>query len=99
MHAGLSNGKIVNWINVDIERIGDFVASGRSTFSPSHFLHAAICSMVFVVVSNKSLVNMQEKHHSKIMEAKDVSMKATSETRARVLKLHSGEPTSLKKIL
>ncbi|KAM7488728.1 hypothetical protein LguiB_026212 [Lonicera macranthoides] len=44
---------------------------------------------------------MQERLHSKIMEAKDSRIKATSETlkSMRVLKLHSWESTFLKKLL
>ncbi|KAF9591441.1 hypothetical protein IFM89_004139 [Coptis chinensis] len=53
------------------------------------------------MVSNNPLARIQEKLESKIMEAKDSKMKATSETlkSMRVLKLHSWETTFLKKIL
>ncbi|KAM3202809.1 putative ABC transporter C family member 15 [Capsicum annuum] len=62
---------------------------------------AALLSTIFVMVSNTPLASMQEQLHSKIMEAKDVRIKATSETlkSMRVLKLHSWESTFLKKLL
>ncbi|KAL1808203.1 hypothetical protein DCAR_0727609 [Daucus carota subsp. sativus] len=62
---------------------------------------AALFATILVMVSNTPLANMQESLHSKIMESKDSRIKATSETlkSMRVLKLHSWEPTFLKKIL
>ncbi|XP_056168421.1 putative ABC transporter C family member 15 [Syzygium oleosum] len=116
-YAGLSNGKIVNLINVDVERIGDFCSyiHGVWLVPVQVFLalvilyrnlgaaptFAALSSTVVVMVSNTPLAKMQERFHSKIMEAKDARMKVTSETlkSMRVLKLHSWEPTFLKKIL
>ncbi|CAK9137376.1 unnamed protein product [Ilex paraguariensis] len=67
-------------------------------FAPSI---AALSATIFVMVSNTPLANMQERLHSKIMEAKDSRIKATSETlrSMRVLKLHSWESTFLKKLL
>ena len=55
---------------------------------------------VLVMVGNTPSTNSQEKLHSKIMEAKDLRIKATSETlkSTRVLKLHSWEGTFFKKI-
>lgn len=116
-YAGLSNGKIVNLINVDVERIGDFCTyvHGIWLLPVQVFLAlvilyrnlgaapsiAALSSTVFVMVCNTPLANMQERHHSKIMEAKDARMKVTSETlkSMKVLKLHSWELTFLKRIL
>ncbi|XP_049404228.1 putative ABC transporter C family member 15 [Solanum stenotomum] len=116
-YGGTKDGKIINFINVDVERIGDFcwyihgvwLLPVQVTFAllilyrnlgaaPSI---AALLSTIFVMVSNTPLANMQEKLHSKIMEAKDVRIKATSETlkSMRVLKLHSWESTFLKKLL
>ncbi|XP_073129929.1 putative ABC transporter C family member 15 [Henckelia pumila] len=116
-YGGTSSGKIINFINVDVERIGDFcwyfhgiwllpvqvmfalVILYRSLGAlPSV---AALLTTIFVMVSNTPLANMQENLHTKIMEAKDSRLKATSEIlkSMRVLKLHSWEPTFLKKLL
>lgn len=116
-YTSLSNGKIINLINVDVERLGDFcwfingiwllpvqvllaliILYINLGFGPSM---AALLTTVLVMMSNTPLANMQENLHSKIMEAKDSRIKATSETlkSMRVLKLHSWEPSFLKKIL
>ncbi|XP_075660090.1 putative ABC transporter C family member 15 [Castanea sativa] len=113
----LSNGKIINLINVDAERIGDFcwyihgvwllpvqvilaliILYRNLGAAPSI---AALFATVLVMVCNTPLANMQERLHSKIMEAKDSRIKVTSETlkSMRVLKLHSWEPSFLKKLL
>ncbi|KAK8613852.1 hypothetical protein V6N13_101608 [Hibiscus sabdariffa] len=115
--VGPSNGKIINLINVDAERIGDFCwyVHGVWLLPIQVFLAlvilyrnlgaapsvAAVFSTILVMVSNTPLANRQERLHSKIMEAKDSRIKATSETlkSMRVLKLHSWEPTFLNKIL
>ncbi|GMI75093.1 ATP-binding cassette C3, MULTIDRUG RESISTANCE PROTEIN 3, multidrug resistance-associated protein 3 [Hibiscus trionum] len=115
--VGPSNGKIINLINVDAERIGDFcwyihgvwllpiqvflalVILYRNMGAAPAF--AAVFATILVMVSNTPLAGRQERLHSKIMEAKDSRTKATSETlkSMRVLKLHSWEPTFLKKLL
>ncbi|KAJ8569684.1 hypothetical protein K7X08_006261 [Anisodus acutangulus] len=116
-YGGTRDGKIINFINVDVERIGDFcwyihgvwllpvqvifallILYRNLGAAPSA---AALLSTIFVMVINTPLANMQEQLHSKIMEAKDVRIKATSETlkSMRVLKLHSWESTFLKKLL
>ncbi|XP_050276334.1 putative ABC transporter C family member 15 [Quercus robur] len=113
----VSNGKIINLINVDAERIGDFcwyihgvwllpvqvilaliILYRNLGAAPSI---AALFATVLVMVCNTPLANMQERLHSKIMEAKDSRIKVTSETlkSMRVLKLHSWEPSFLKKLL
>ncbi|KAK8617889.1 hypothetical protein V6N13_080793 [Hibiscus sabdariffa] len=115
--VGPSNGKIINLINVDAERIGDFCwyVHGVWLLPIQVFLAlvilyrnlgaapsvAAVFATILVMVSNTPLANRQERLHSKIMEAKDSRIKATSETlkSMRVLKLHSWEPTFLNKIL
>uniref|UniRef100_A0A803PH73 ABC-type xenobiotic transporter n=1 Tax=Cannabis sativa TaxID=3483 RepID=A0A803PH73_CANSA len=115
--SGPSNGKMVNLINVDVERIGDccWYIHGVWLLPLQVFLAlvilywnlgaapsaAALLATVMVMVCNTPLANMQENLHSKIMEAKDSRIKVTSETlkSMRVLKLHSWEPTFLKKIL
>lgn len=116
-YSGNSTGKIINCVNVDVDRIGDFcwyvhgiwllpvqvalalVILYRNLGAAPSF--AALFATILVMVSNTPLANMQESLHSKIMEAKDSRIKATSETlkSMRVLKLHSWEPTFLKKIL
>ncbi|KAF9601680.1 hypothetical protein IFM89_021732 [Coptis chinensis] len=114
---GSSTGKIVNFINVDVERIKDFSSHVHGIWllpvqvslallilyrslgcAPTI---AALFATLLVMVSNSPLARIQEKLESKIMEAKDSRMKATSETlkSMRVLKLHSWETTFLKKIL
>ncbi|KAF9600270.1 hypothetical protein IFM89_005856, partial [Coptis chinensis] len=114
---GSSTGKIVNLVNVDVERIGDFcwyihgiwllpvqvflalaILYRNLGWAPSL---AALFATMLVMVSNTPLARLQEKFHSKIMEAKDSRIKATSETlkSMRVLKLHSWENTYLKNIL
>ncbi|GAY44020.1 hypothetical protein CUMW_079090 [Citrus unshiu] len=94
--AGPSSGIIINMINVDVERIGDFfLYIHRIWLLPVQvFLalvilyknlgaapaFAALFSTIFVMVSNTPLANRQERFHSMIMEAKDARIKATSET-------------------
>ncbi|KAJ6430333.1 hypothetical protein OIU84_021687 [Salix udensis] len=115
--ARSSNGKIINLINVDVERIGDFCWNIHGVWllpfqvflalvilyrnlgaAPSI---AALSSTILVMVSNTPLASKQERLHSRIMEAKDSRIRATSETlkSMRVLKLYSWEPTFLKKLL
>lgn len=111
-YSGSSTGKIINCVNVDVDRIGDFcwhvhgiwllpVQVALALVILYRNLDAALFATILVMVSNTPLANMQETLHSKIMEAKDSRIKATSETlkSMRVLKLHSWEPTFLKKIL
>ncbi|EXB82409.1 ABC transporter C family member 3 [Morus notabilis] len=115
-YSGPSNGKIINLINVDVERIGDccWYIHGVWLLPFQVFLAliilyrnlgaapsaAALLATVMVMICNTPLANMQESLHSKIMEAKDSRIKVTSETlkSMRVLKLHSWEPTFLKRI-
>ncbi|XLR07681.1 hypothetical protein S83_035619 [Arachis hypogaea] len=115
--AGPTHGKIINLVNVDVERIGDFcwyihgvwlipvqVSLGlvilyiNLGFLPSI---SALAVTILVMVCNTPLANMQEKLHSKIMEAKDTRIKMTSEImkNIRILKLHSWESTFLQKLL
>ncbi|KAK4488783.1 hypothetical protein RD792_004572 [Penstemon davidsonii] len=116
-YGGMSNGNIINFINVDVERIGEFCWYFHSIWllpiqvilalvilynnlgaTPSM---AALFTTIFVMISNTPLANLQEKLHSKIMEAKDSRIKATSEVlkSMRVLKLHSWESSFLKKLI
>ncbi|KAI4384182.1 hypothetical protein MLD38_002369 [Melastoma candidum] len=93
--AGLINGKIVNLINVDVERVGDFCSYMHGIWLlPVHMFlalvvlqrnlgkipaMAALFSMIVVMVSNSPLAMMQEKFQTQIMQAKDARIKATSE--------------------
>ncbi|KAA0034219.1 putative ABC transporter C family member 15 [Cucumis melo var. makuwa] len=94
--AGPSNGKIINLINVDVERIGDFswyihkiwllpVQIALALVILYRNLGAApsitaLLATIFIMVSNTPLANVQESLHSKIMDAKDSRIKLTSET-------------------
>eukprot|EP00257_Ricinus_communis_P003154 XP_002515003.2 putative ABC transporter C family member 15 [Ricinus communis] len=94
--SGPSNGTIINMINVDVERIGDFCWNIHrvwllplQVFLALVILYknlgaapsiAALSSTIFIMVSNTPLANKQEELHSDIMEAKDSRIKATSET-------------------
>ncbi|PQM42316.1 putative ABC transporter C family member 15 [Prunus yedoensis var. nudiflora] len=62
---------------------------------------AALLSTILIMVCNTPLAKRQKRLHSKIMEEKDSRIKVTSEIlkNIRVLKLHSWEPTFLKKLL
>ncbi|KDP26754.1 hypothetical protein JCGZ_17912 [Jatropha curcas] len=115
--SGPRNGKIINMINVDVERIGDFCFNIHGVwllplqvFLALVILYrtlgavpsiAAVSSTILVMVSNTPLANRQEKLHSRIMEAKDSRIKATSETlkSMRVLKLYSWESKFLERLL
>ncbi|XP_043705889.1 ABC transporter C family member 3-like [Telopea speciosissima] len=93
--VGQSNGKVVNLINVDAERIGDFFwyIHGIWLLPVQVFLAlvilyrnlgmvpaiAGLLTTILVMVSNTPLANLQEKLHSNIMEAKDSRIKFTSE--------------------
>ncbi|KAF8399890.1 hypothetical protein HHK36_015760 [Tetracentron sinense] len=94
-YTGPSNGNVINFINVDVERIGDFFwyIHGIWLLPVQVFLAlailyrnlgggpslAALFATTVVMLSNTPLANLQEKLHSQIMEAKDSRIKATSE--------------------
>lgn len=115
--GSMSNGKIINSVNVDAEGIGDFcwyihevwllpvqvifalmILYKNLGIAPSL---AALFSTILVMVCNIPLANRQKQFHSKIMEAKDMRIKATSETlkSMRVLKLHSWETSFRDKLM
>ncbi|WOL16121.1 hypothetical protein Cni_G24903 [Canna indica] len=116
-YSGTRTGKIINLLDVDVERISDFfwyihgiwllpVQVSLALLILYRNLGAAaslsaLVVTILVMVSNTPLVNMQERLHSKIMEAKDSRIKATTETLKcmRILKLHSWETTYLEKLL
>ncbi|KAL2941545.1 ABC transporter C family member 3 [Bienertia sinuspersici] len=94
--VGQSNGKTINLINVDAERLGDFfLYIHRIWLLPLQVCLAlvilyvnlgaapaiaALSSTILVMVCNTPLASRQEMLHSKIMEAKDSRIKATMET-------------------
>ncbi|CAJ2677615.1 unnamed protein product [Trifolium pratense] len=94
--GGPTHGKIINLINVDVERIGDFCWYVHGVWLlPVQIILAlailyinlgytpsiaALVVTILVMVCNTPLANMQEGLHSKIMEAKDSRIKMTSET-------------------
>lgn len=115
-YGGTRSGKIINYVNVDVERIAEFcwhfhgiwLLPIQVTFALGILYNnlgaapalAAFFTTIFVMISNTPLAKVQEKLHTKIMEARDSRIKATSESlkSMRVLKLHSWEPTFLKKL-
>ncbi|KAL5997365.1 hypothetical protein ACLOJK_008295 [Asimina triloba] len=116
-HSGMSDGKTANFLNVDVERIGDFcwyihqiwllpfqitlavIILYRNLGGAASF--AALFATVLVMVGNIPLASAQERLHSKIMEAKDSRIKATSETlkSMRILKLQAWETAYMEKLL
>ncbi|CAH9132036.1 unnamed protein product [Cuscuta epithymum] len=116
-HDVTRNGQVINFLNVDVERIGDFFWHIHGIWLlPVQVIFAliilglnlgvlpsiaALFTTIIVMVSNTPLASMQEQLHSKIMEARDFRVKATSETlkNIKVLKLHSWESSFMKKLL
>lgn len=94
-NSSSNTGKIINLLDVDVERIGDFFwyIHGIWLLPFQIFLALAILyrslgaaaslatlfTTVLVMISNTPLANSQEKLNSKIMEAKDSRIKATAE--------------------
>ncbi|KAF1876326.1 hypothetical protein Lal_00029674 [Lupinus albus] len=94
--VGPTHGKVINLINVDVERTGDFFWYIHGVWLlPVQVILAlvilcinlgytpsiaAFVVTILVMVCNTPLANMQENLHSKIMEAKDSRIKVTSET-------------------
>lgn len=90
-----SNGKIVNLINVDVEKIGEFFWHIHGIWLlPVQVLlaliilymnlgfapsMAALISTILVMIVNTPLANMQKDFQTKVMESKDSRIKATSE--------------------
>ncbi|KAM5568125.1 putative ABC transporter C family member 15 [Rosa sericea] len=95
-YFGLSNGKIVNLINMDGEVVGEFFSSIHGVWVlllqvvlALVILYinlgaapslAAFLTTVVVVVCNTPLARRQQNLQSKIMEAKDSRIKRTAET-------------------
>ncbi|CAO2828925.1 unnamed protein product [Amaranthus hypochondriacus] len=94
--VGQGNGKIINLINVDVERLGDlFLYIHGIWLLPLQVslalvilyvnlgpapAFAALSSTILVMVFNTPLASRQEMLHSEIMDAKDSRIKATMET-------------------
>ncbi|XP_027090799.2 putative ABC transporter C family member 15 [Coffea arabica] len=116
-YVGMSTGKIINLIDGDVERVGDlcwhiheiWLLPVQVTLAlvilywnlgavPSF---AALLTTILVMLSNTPLAKVQKQFHTKIMEAKDSRIRATSETlkSMRVLKLQSWESTFLERLL
>ncbi|KAG0501017.1 hypothetical protein HPP92_001089 [Vanilla planifolia] len=116
-YSRVSSGKMINFLDVDMERIGDFfwyihgiwllpvqvtlalVILYRNLGFPASA--SALFATILIMLGNTPLANSQENLHSRIMEAKDARIKATSEALKcmRILKLHSWESAYLHKIL
>ncbi|KAL0918961.1 hypothetical protein M5K25_011013 [Dendrobium thyrsiflorum] len=116
-YSRMSGAKMLNFLDVDVERIGDFfwyingiwllpvqVTLALVILYRNLGVAASVTTLlttVMIMVSNTPLAKSQEKLHSKILEAKDARIKATSETLKciRILKLHSWEGAYLNKLL
>ncbi|KVI05727.1 AAA+ ATPase domain-containing protein [Cynara cardunculus var. scolymus] len=94
-YGTMSNGKVVNLINVDVEKIGEFFWHIHGIWLlPVQVLlalvilymnlgfapsMAAFISTVLVMVSNTPLANRQKDYQTKVMESRDSRIKATAE--------------------
>ena len=114
---GERNGKIINYVNTDTEKVVEFIQRFQEVWLlPVQVMLSlfilikhlgwipsilAVLSTVLIMASNTPLSNLQNRLHSRIMEAKDCRIKATSETLKgmKILKLHAWEPTFLDKLL
>ncbi|CAK7345831.1 unnamed protein product [Dovyalis caffra] len=114
---GARNGKIINYINTDTEKVVEFIQRFQEVWLlPFQVMLAliilikhlgwipsilAVLAAVLIMASNTPLSNLQKRLQSRIMEAKDRRIKATSETlkSIKVLKLHAWEPSFLDKLL
>uniref|UniRef100_A0A803QSI2 ABC-type xenobiotic transporter n=1 Tax=Cannabis sativa TaxID=3483 RepID=A0A803QSI2_CANSA len=101
-----SNGEIINYMSVDIQRITDFIWYVNMIWMlpiqislAIYVLHAnldfgslaALLATLMVMACNIPLTRVQKKYQSKIMDAKDDRMKATSEVlrNMKLLKLQA----------
>ncbi|KAJ0987913.1 hypothetical protein J5N97_006269 [Dioscorea zingiberensis] len=113
---GRTSGEIINIMSVDVERISLFswymhdlwmvpVQVGLALLilyaSLGLASFAALGATVVVMLLNFPLGKMQEKYQEKLMESKDIRMKATSEIlrNMRILKLQGWEMKFLSKII
>lgn len=110
-----SAGEIMNYVTVDAYRIGEFpywfhqtwTTSLQLCFALAILCHAvglatiaAMVVIVFTVLCNAPLAKLQHKFQTKLMEAQDERLKATSEALVsmKVLKLYAWE-THFKKVI
>ncbi|KAH9331195.1 hypothetical protein KI387_003303, partial [Taxus chinensis] len=90
-----TSGEIINYMSVDVERIGNFAWYMHDiwllpvqVFLALVVLYktlglsciAGLAAIVAVMVGNTPFARLQERYQDKIMEAKDKRMRATSET-------------------
>ncbi|XP_068488807.1 ABC transporter C family member 3-like [Phaseolus vulgaris] len=112
---GHTSGEIINFMSVDAERVGVFswymhdlwmvalqVALALLILYKNLGLAsvAALVATIVVMLANVPLGSLQEKFQNKLMESKDIRMKATSEIlrNMRILKLQGWEMKFLSKI-
>ncbi|KAH7687320.1 Xenobiotic-transporting ATPase protein [Dioscorea alata] len=110
-----TSGEIINYMNVDIQRITDLMwYSNIIVMLPIqvslaiYILHvnlgigslAGLAATAVIVLCNLPITRMQETLQSKIMEAKDERMKATSEVlrNMKILKLQAWDTKYLDKL-
>lgn len=110
-----SSGEIMNYVTVDAYRIGEFPFWFHQTWTTSLQLClaliilynsvglATISAMVMIILTvlcNAPLAKLQHKFQSRLMEAQDERLKATSEAlmNMKVLKLYAWE-THFKKVI
>ncbi|KAJ8643116.1 hypothetical protein MRB53_004864 [Persea americana] len=111
-----TSGEIINFMTVDAERVEDFSWYIHDLWMvPVQVLLALVIlyknlglasvaglvASVLVMLANVPLGKLQEKYQDKMMESKDVRMKATSEIlrNMRILKLQGWEMKFLSKII
>ncbi|GLJ18144.1 hypothetical protein SUGI_0320510 [Cryptomeria japonica] len=90
-----TSGEIINYMNVDVERIGNFASYMHDiwllpvqVFLALVILYnslglsciAGLAAIVAVMVGNIPFAKLQDEYQDKLMEAKDKRMRATSET-------------------
>lgn len=110
-----SSGEVINYTGVDVQRVGDFSLYLHDTWLlPIHIVLslsilyinlglaslAALGATAFSMLANLPLSKLQEKFQTRIMEAKDMRMKAMAEVlkSMRILKLQAWEVKFLKKL-
>uniref|UniRef100_A0A453EBB7 ABC transporter C family member 13 n=1 Tax=Aegilops tauschii subsp. strangulata TaxID=200361 RepID=A0A453EBB7_AEGTS len=92
-----TSGEMINIISVDADRMALFIL--YSTLGVASL--AALGATIVVMLANVPPMKMQEKFQQKLMDCKDVRMKATSEIlrNMRILKLQGWEMKFLSKII
>ncbi|XP_038683758.1 putative ABC transporter C family member 15 [Tripterygium wilfordii] len=110
-----NGGEIMNYVSVDIQRITDFIWYMNTIWMlpvqislAVYVLHtniglgslAALAATLTVMAFNIPLTRIQKRYQSKIMEAKDGRMKATSEVlrNMKIIKLQAWDSQFLQKL-